>query len=131
MLRRPPRSTRTATLFPYTTLFRSLEPDPLSGIATRQAAACGCGDRRAAAGAVGGVHLFRARTGRTQPRHPGGVATDPVGATRGSEPSVPGLLDRHSPEDGRSEERRGGKAVSVRVDSGWSRIIKKKKKKHV
>src|SRR3546814_14349562 len=24
MLRRPPRSTRTATLFPYTTLFRSL-----------------------------------------------------------------------------------------------------------
>src|SRR3546814_12184688 len=25
MLRRPPRSTRTGTLFPYTTLFRSLE----------------------------------------------------------------------------------------------------------
>src|SRR3546814_5568807 len=29
MLRRPPRSTRTDTLFPYTTLFRSSsEPDP-------------------------------------------------------------------------------------------------------
>src|SRR3546814_7340070 len=27
MLRRPPRSTRTDTLFPYTTLFRSAEPD--------------------------------------------------------------------------------------------------------
>src|SRR3546814_10847258 len=27
MIRRPPRSTRTDTLFPYTTLFRSLEPD--------------------------------------------------------------------------------------------------------
>src|SRR3546814_5238237 len=26
MIRRPPRSTRTATLFPYTTLFRSLGP---------------------------------------------------------------------------------------------------------
>src|SRR3546814_8945693 len=26
MIRRPPRSTRTATLFPYTTLFRSLRP---------------------------------------------------------------------------------------------------------
>src|SRR3546814_3039903 len=26
MLRRPPRSTRTDTLFPYTTLFRSVEP---------------------------------------------------------------------------------------------------------
>src|SRR3546814_9474536 len=29
MIRRPPRSTRTDTLFPYTTLFRSLaDPDP-------------------------------------------------------------------------------------------------------
>src|SRR3546814_4949511 len=27
MIRRPPRSTRTDTLFPYTTLFRSPEPD--------------------------------------------------------------------------------------------------------
>src|SRR3546814_2269202 len=27
MLRPPPRSTRTDTLFPYTTLFRSLQPD--------------------------------------------------------------------------------------------------------
>src|SRR3546814_17869557 len=27
MIRRPPRSTRTDTLFPYTTLFRSLPPD--------------------------------------------------------------------------------------------------------
>src|SRR3546814_3625968 len=31
MIRRPPRSTRTDTLFPYTTLFRS-RPDPLFGI---------------------------------------------------------------------------------------------------
>src|SRR3546814_2595297 len=28
MIRRPPRSTRTDTLFPYTTLFRSLPIDP-------------------------------------------------------------------------------------------------------
>src|SRR3546814_1383768 len=28
MIRRPPRSTRTDTLFPYTTLFRSWNPDP-------------------------------------------------------------------------------------------------------
>src|SRR3546814_2560602 len=28
MIRRPPRSTRTDTLFPYTTLFRSLEGEP-------------------------------------------------------------------------------------------------------
>src|SRR3546814_12255102 len=31
MIRRPPRSTRTDTLFPYTTLFRSLEPDQRGG----------------------------------------------------------------------------------------------------
>src|SRR3546814_8393305 len=28
MIRRPPRSTRTDTLFPYTTLFRSFQPHP-------------------------------------------------------------------------------------------------------
>src|SRR3546814_11479209 len=28
MIRRPPRSTRTDTLFPYTTLFRSMDFDP-------------------------------------------------------------------------------------------------------
>src|SRR3546814_12455103 len=31
MIRRPPRSTRTDTLFPYTTLFRSLHPAPREG----------------------------------------------------------------------------------------------------
>src|SRR3546814_4022455 len=31
MIRRPPRSTRTDTLFPYTTLFRSPEPFGLAG----------------------------------------------------------------------------------------------------
>src|SRR3546814_11883377 len=31
MLRRPPRSTRTDTLFPYTTLFRSAGRHPFSG----------------------------------------------------------------------------------------------------
>src|SRR3546814_15114457 len=30
MIRRPPRSTRTYTLFPYTTLFRSLMPSELA-----------------------------------------------------------------------------------------------------
>src|SRR3546814_9259436 len=32
MIRRPPRSTRTDTLFPYTTLFRSLRLQPQSGV---------------------------------------------------------------------------------------------------
>src|SRR3546814_16969846 len=34
MIRRPPRSTRTDTLFPYTTLFRSLRAVDLGGHAT-------------------------------------------------------------------------------------------------
>src|SRR3546814_14686089 len=38
MLRRPPRSTRTDTLFPYTTLFRSLPAQPISGSALRASA---------------------------------------------------------------------------------------------
>src|SRR3546814_2764329 len=37
MIRRPPRSTRTDTLFPYTTLFRSADPRHLLGKALKQA----------------------------------------------------------------------------------------------
>src|SRR3546814_10939158 len=36
MIRRPPRATRTDTLFPYTTLFRSPRPGKLPVIAHRQ-----------------------------------------------------------------------------------------------
>src|SRR3546814_2028877 len=47
MIRRPPRSTRTDTLFPYTTLFRSLRPAPPAGSATEQATPpLPCGTRR-------------------------------------------------------------------------------------
>src|SRR3546814_18689477 len=34
MIRRPPRSTRTDTLFPYTTLFRSHRPIPATSLPT-------------------------------------------------------------------------------------------------
>src|SRR3546814_8588812 len=47
MIRRPPRSTRTDTLFPYTTLFRS--PKPIDPIWYRQGCYlriyCACGRR--------------------------------------------------------------------------------------
>src|SRR3546814_15349921 len=33
MIRRPPRSTRTDTLFPYTTLFRSVDPESIQAVA--------------------------------------------------------------------------------------------------
>src|SRR3546814_8473238 len=68
MIRRPPRSTRTDTLFPYTTLFRSFITFSGSACWSRlcdRAASCGprqrsagCGgvaaDRRAGAGEIGG-----------------------------------------------------------------------------
>src|SRR3546814_19649418 len=70
MIRRPPRSTRTDTLFPYTTLFRSLKlsgeafgggqlgvnPDVVSQMAREIAAAV---DRVEIAVVVGGGNFFR------------------------------------------------------------------------
>src|SRR3546814_6095383 len=41
MIRRPPRSTRTDTLFPYTTLFRSVCPTPIGSYEYRKRRANG------------------------------------------------------------------------------------------
>src|SRR3546814_3235447 len=57
MIRRPPRSTRTDTLFPYTTLFRSLGFEPWAG--------------RAAARVAGYRHVRENRT----PRMPEEIVT--------------------------------------------------------
>src|SRR3546814_18098910 len=46
MIRRPPRSTRTDTLFPYTTLFRSQRRPRRARLSVRRGAASG-GDARA------------------------------------------------------------------------------------
>src|SRR3546814_17231345 len=43
MIRRPPRSTRTDTLFPYTTLFRSPQTKQLSDFLDRKAEIAGIG----------------------------------------------------------------------------------------
>src|SRR3546814_13249714 len=57
MILRPPRSTRTDTLFPYTTLFRSLEHPPAAereqGVAAEQRAGVRDVDRDVAAGVAG------------------------------------------------------------------------------
>src|SRR3546814_3291464 len=76
MIRRPPRSTRTDTLFPYTTLFRS-------AVARRHRAAQG--DRRA--------EMDGARDGAALPRH--------VQARRAQHR---GLQPAHGPGARRSEE---------------------------
>src|SRR3546814_14976966 len=60
MIRRPPRSTRTDTLFPYTTLFRSVLPFRADGAPTPYVASR---DAAVAAGAPG-----RIRCRSAQPR---------------------------------------------------------------
>src|SRR3546814_12608669 len=55
MIRRPPRSTRTDTLFPYTTLFRSSETRGINGliVVRRDATHIGIGATAAAGGLAG------------------------------------------------------------------------------
>src|SRR3546814_15800690 len=95
MIRRPPRSTRTDTLFPYTTLFRSVDPgggpppvvrpgvgaSPRGGEAARQAAAIavppvgGTQARVIVAGRVTAIDGKARRTpGRCNRRPPGSPA---------------------------------------------------------
>src|SRR3546814_5207423 len=88
MIRRPPRSTRTDTLFPYTTLFRSagggaqgagklsLPAEP-GGCAARRLCGAG-GDIGATGGALGGLH----QGWRHDRRRPARMAADPVPAQR-------------------------------------------------
>src|SRR3546814_18400846 len=123
MIRRPPRSTRTDTRFPYTTLFRSpwlaeLQQNMFVEINTVDANNNGVRD-----GAMVWVHspdgakvkvmaLVTERVGR-------GVAFMPFhfdGHWQGEE-----LRDRQSGVE--------GEGVTVRVDLGGRRIMKKTKKK--
>src|SRR3546814_11889019 len=60
MIRRPPRSTRTDTLFPYTTLFRSgvaLEPSAPAGWHRDELSAADAVGHRAAVDAAAGLEL--------------------------------------------------------------------------
>src|SRR3546814_4923612 len=74
MFRRPPRSTRTDTLFPYTTLFRSLHHgvDHDAGLQHERASGrrrgCGAGDdlQRVGAGARGGEPRSEEHTSELQ-----------------------------------------------------------------
>src|SRR3546814_18489358 len=128
MIRRPPRSTRTDTLFPYTTLFRSHEPardDQRSALDGREGSAREEDSR---------AHLARCDQGRaalanqaireTRDQHLVGLRT----ALRAVPPRE---ARKRSPrrDDGRqpAEDRKSvvkGQSVSVRVDLGGRRIIK-------
>src|SRR3546814_12427580 len=129
MIRRPPRSTRTDTLFPYTTLFRSLDVeqkaalthrlkqeyrhnslDPETGVVT-------VSDRRARAIALTAAHYDR---------------------LYGSDPTLREMRDNYAMKEGtlpdaakraaltdRSEARRVGKECDGTCSSRWSPHPKK------
>src|SRR3546814_19567370 len=101
MIRRPPRSTRTDTLFPYTTLFRS--------------------DRHGDAGAISAVaQSFLGRFARCAYLRPGPARHGRAGDER----------RRCECAASRSEERRVGKELPVRVDLGGRRFTQQKQRKH-
>src|SRR3546814_16181827 len=129
MIQRPPRSTRTDTLFPYTTLFRSAV-SCVGSSSSYRALACGtrCHDRQARALRLAvQPRTFRLRAScRISPGADHGYAERP--RRRGRH------RDRRIARDrlGRRLDRKSvveGKSVSVRVDLGGRRIIKKNKKK--
>src|SRR3546814_12868981 len=110
MIRRPPRSTRTDTLFPYTTLFRSPpSPDDVRErlryrrVRPRWQARC------ASAVTMLGWGLFHLR----------GSGTGPL--------PHPTSQRQYTEMGGDRKSVAEGKSVSVRVELGGRRIIKKKK----
>src|SRR3546814_19009217 len=111
MIRRPPRSTRTDTLFPYTTLFRSSEPrGELSGEGYEEQR--GCRDD----------HHGGNRQGSAE-RPVVGLAALPRDHV-GDPPAV--LAADQARRDRRSVVQ--GNSVSVRVDRGGRRNVRKQNK---
>src|SRR3546814_16869613 len=135
MIRRTPRSTRTDTLSPYTTLFRSPEwPPELAGsppwrrpdFRFRRTACCHH------------VAAYTARFGavRSRPAYDHPLRRHRRWSHRQRRPRVASVRARaRYPEDrSNSVDRKSvvqGKSGSVRVDPGGRRIIKKKNKNEV
>src|SRR3546814_13884997 len=131
MIRRPPRSTRTDTLFPYTTLFRSASRRCLTQstassppISKRNIEDCRRASPSPSIAAGGDDKLSHARTAhmatawRCLDR---GVGVEPCRPLHWRSHGTGPLQDRTSVVS--------GKSVSARVDLGGRRIIKKKKQK--
>src|SRR3546814_11389504 len=99
MIRRPPRSTRTDTLFPYTTLFRS--PLPRGGF-TRRALQHSSVRR--------GFHRTTPRCAQDRARHANGIwVFDHLLPVPDRDYDLSGISERYL-SVARSEERRVGKA---------------------
>src|SRR3546814_11737955 len=121
MIRRPPRSTRTYTLFPYTTLFRAFHR---VGGAARDELALGLGVER-------GREILRQPVAQHL-AHRAERHRRPVGETRRERLCLGhqnGLLDAFLDHSPRSEERRAGKECVSTCRSWWSTDPLQKNKK--
>src|SRR3546814_7282365 len=102
MIRRPPRSTRTDTLFPYTTLFRS-----------------------------DGMRQEIMRASRLDPDHPAvGWATRSIERTLGIRPGVIPNSGGSLPNDIRSEEHTSELQSLMRISYAVFCLKKKKQQQH-
>src|SRR3546814_15680139 len=98
MIRRPPRSTRTDTLFPYTTLFRSLPQQFMSAMLNRREDEYGGSFENRMRFTVEVLAAIREQVG---PGYPVGIRLSPE------------IVER-------SEERRVGKEGGSTCRSRWS-----------
>src|SRR3546814_15995282 len=129
MIRRPPRSTRTDTLFPYTTLFRSHQ---LAGI-DRTVDCTGYGELRADPETELGCRIALLATiiGGSKVQRGIGIAADLVEAVvvgLGKAGDALALSATASGQIGRASCR---ERVCVRVDLGGRRIINKKRNTYI
>src|SRR3546814_11782853 len=118
MVRRPPRSTRTDTLFPYTTLFRSDEPAADVALLVLVLAAATAGHRTGVEHHRGAAVVLEAGDGVLQPGPVGLAGGDAAGFLAAVEGVVLEALrvERLVP---RSEERRVGKACVSACRARW------------
>src|SRR3546814_13287106 len=118
MIRQPPRSTRTHTLVPYTTLFRSGEiagRDRIDGDAARPEFGGECTGQRFKPALGGGVRRIAAA------RNLSGDRADVDDATAGRHRRCEQTREiEWRDQIDRSEERRGGKECVSACRSRWS-----------
>src|SRR3546814_17858971 len=136
MIRRPPRPTRTDTLFPYTTLFRSryLPQWPL-----RKEITASSRQQPKLDNALKDSQALRRRFSAVSKDAPQARMTSSLLVAARHRRRVGAVLQQRRAAVGRRDDAAGdhqerksvvsGKGVSVRVDRGGRRNIKKKKQK--